>query len=516
MYIDYDQIDYNDPKTWDLICNGYTKGCFQIQSFLGRSWCKKIKPHNIEELSALIALIRPGCLEVIIDGKSVPQHYADRKNGIEPVEYFHLSLESILKNTYGLLIYQEQSIKIAQKLGGFNASEADILRKNIGKKDAIGMAATEKQFLVGAEKTGIVNQEEAKEIFSWIKKSQRYQFNASHSISYSINAYVSAYYKANNTLQFFRSFLNYAPEEPKSFEKISELVDDSKIFDIYIRTPDIRLGNIDFQEIPEKNEIICGLKCIRGVGESTIVKINDLLKSREVGAIGLNEWVFDIWPKIKSDAVISLISVGAFDFLNKPRKALIYLFQNTAKLTKNERAWIKEHGHKYATILPLLTDLSKTKKEGGGCHDARGSKKLLEIINNLKKPPFPLKDDVEWLVKTEKHLLGFSSMSRISVVDDYQSTSSCIDLLQNRVNNACVAVEIRDVRERTIKTGPNAGKTMAGLVIQDDSCVLDNVVIFSENFEAYQSLLEPNNCVRMVVYKPKDKDSIIVNKVEQL
>ena len=127
-------LNLSCSKTWDLISDGNTKGCFQLESRLGRSIAKKLKPSNIEELSALISILRPGCLEAIRDGKSVTNHYIDKKNGQESIDYFHPALEPILKTTYGEMIYQEQAMEIAKAIAGFNLQEADMLRKAIGKK----------------------------------------------------------------------------------------------------------------------------------------------------------------------------------------------------------------------------------------------------------------------------------------------------------------------------------------------------------------------------------------------
>lgn len=338
----------------------------------------------------------------------------------------------------------------------------------------------------------------------------------SHSVSYAQEAYLSAYLKAHHTLSFFRSFLNYTYEEPDAFEKISELVDDSKLFNIYVRTPDIRQGNTEFVEVPDKQLVIAGLRCVRGVGESAILKIESLLKSREVASLSVNDWLFEIWPHLSSDTCTNLISVGAFDYLKLDRKRLLFLYQNVLKLTDKEMQWAIDNKNRFNDTLSLLSELSKTKKNGGGTHSVKREQKVLEIIENIKSPPFSLEDDINWIVRTEKHLLGFSSSSRISVVDDYKATSSCLDLVNSRVQNACIAVEIRDVRERIIKNGDNKGKKMASIVMQDESCVIDNAVIFSEKYEEFHSLLEPANCVRMTVYKPKGKDSIIINHVEQL
>ena len=170
-------IDFNCAKTWNLFKEGKTKGIFQLESNLGKAWAKKVEPKNIEELAALISLIRPGTLKAVSDGKSMAQHYVDRKHGKDKVIYLHDSLEDILKSTYGVILYQEQSMLIAQKLAGFNLQEADDLRKAIGKKKADLMATIKTKFIEGCKKTRVVNEEIAKEIFSWIEKSSRYSFN---------------------------------------------------------------------------------------------------------------------------------------------------------------------------------------------------------------------------------------------------------------------------------------------------------------------------------------------------
>ena len=164
----FDINDFNDPNAWDLICEGRTKGVFQLESQLGRSWAKRVKPRNIAELAALISLIRPGCLKAYSDGKSMTQHYVDRKAKKDPVTYPDDSLEEILSETYGVLVYQEQSMRIAQKLAGFDLKDADQLRKAIGKKKADLMEKVKKSFLEGAEKQGFITKEVAEEIFGCI------------------------------------------------------------------------------------------------------------------------------------------------------------------------------------------------------------------------------------------------------------------------------------------------------------------------------------------------------------
>ena len=146
---DFNINDFDDPDVWDLICEGRTKGVFQLESQLGRSWAKRVKPRNISELAALLSLIRPGCLKAISEGKSMTQHYVDRKANKDPVTYPDDSLEEILSETNGVLVYQEQSMRIAQKLAGFDLKDADQLRKAIGKKKADLMEKVKRKFLVG-------------------------------------------------------------------------------------------------------------------------------------------------------------------------------------------------------------------------------------------------------------------------------------------------------------------------------------------------------------------------------
>ena len=179
----HDDINFNCSKTWDLLSDGNTKGCFQLETRLGKSMSKKLKPENVEQLSALISILRPGCLEAIRDGKSVSNHYIDKKNGEESVDYYHPALETVLKTTYGEMIYQEQAMNIAKQIAGFNLQEADNLRKAIGKKKPEEMAKLKKKFIAGAKKLKIVNSDEAEEIFGWIEinilsliKNRNYEF----------------------------------------------------------------------------------------------------------------------------------------------------------------------------------------------------------------------------------------------------------------------------------------------------------------------------------------------------
>ena len=269
-------IDYDCEKTWSLFSEGKTKGVFQLESNLGRSWSKKLQPKNMEELSALIALFRPGCLKAISDGKSMTQRYIDRKRGIEEVTYLDSALEDILKPTYGVLVYQEQSMRIAQKIAGFDLQEADVLRKAIGKKKAGLMAQVKESFLEGSEKVGLVTSDIAEEIFSWIEKSSRYSFNKSHAVAYAMCSYWSAYYKAHHTEEFFLSYLYYANEKQDPHEEIYELTSEAKLFDIETKTPNICSFSEKFNS--KNGALYFGVKDIKSLTGKTGDKVMDAVE----------------------------------------------------------------------------------------------------------------------------------------------------------------------------------------------------------------------------------------------
>lgn len=168
----------NCPATWKLISDGYTVGIFQLESSLGQQWAKQLKPEHLEHMSALGSLLRPGCLRAYDEnGISMTKHFCLRKNGEEEPTAFHPLLEPILRKTYQIMAYQEQSLAIVNAIGGFSLSEADSLRRAIGKKKTDDMAKVEKEFIIKAQEFSKISEEEAKQIFSYIKASQRYLFN---------------------------------------------------------------------------------------------------------------------------------------------------------------------------------------------------------------------------------------------------------------------------------------------------------------------------------------------------
>lgn len=176
--LNIDEYNFECRRTWDFLATGLNKGVFQLESRLGKTTMKRLMPQNIDHLAALVSIIRPGCLEARLDdGKNLTEHYILRKNNEEPAEAFHPAIAEILKDTYQLLIYQEQSMLIAEEIAGFTPQESDTLRKIVGKKLVEKMPALRKMFLEGCEKIAVVSEEDAKKVFDWIEKGGRYLFN---------------------------------------------------------------------------------------------------------------------------------------------------------------------------------------------------------------------------------------------------------------------------------------------------------------------------------------------------
>lgn len=176
--MDMYNLPLNCKKTWNLISSGRTRGVFQLESNLGRSYSKKLEPDKMAHLSALISLLRPGCLNALLDGKSMTNHYVDRKHGREPVTYTHPLLEKYLSDTYGILVYQEQAIAIAKGIAGFTPEQANALRKAIGKKKADVLAKLREIFINGCISVSGFTKDVATELFNNIESSNRYAFNA--------------------------------------------------------------------------------------------------------------------------------------------------------------------------------------------------------------------------------------------------------------------------------------------------------------------------------------------------
>ena len=518
--------DFDDKATWQLFAEGKTKGVFQLESNLGKSWSKKLAPRNIEELSALIAIIRPGCLKAFVDGKSMTQHFIDRKHGREEVTYLHESLEEILLPTYGVLVYQEQSMRIAQKIAGFNLEEADELRKAIGKKKADLMAQVKKKFISGAKKVGMVNKEEAEEIFGWIEASSRYAFNKSHSISYAVCSYWSAFEKAHKTEEFFLSYLYYANEKQDPHREVYELISEAKLFDIQTRTPS--LANFQPKFNVKRHKIYFGVKDIKSLtgktGDKVVVGVDEAEKElgKKIIKFSWVEILFFFSTKVNSTAFKALASIGFFrdfDGLVTRNKAL-YDYEIFRTLTKAEQTWLCKNynDRKWEDFTKALQDLAPTKKNGGGTSKVERQQIVENEIQLLQNPPYDLQDDPNWIIDQETKFLGCPiTLTRVEASNTSHANTSCKDIINGKKGkDICVAASVNRISEYKIKKGDSKGKMMAFLTIEDESGILDSVVLFPNVKDKYKYILyEGNNLVFCGSVSKKD-DSLIVDKIHEI
>ena len=510
----FDINDFDDPDVWDLICEGRTKGVFQLESQLGRSWAKRVKPRNISELAALLSLIRPGCLKAISEGKSMTQHYVDRKANKDPVTYPDDSLEEIQSETYGVLVYQEQSMRIAQKLAGFDLKDADQLRKAIGKKKADLMEKVKKSFLEGAEEQGFITKEVAEEIFGWIEKSNRYAFNKSHAVSYAINAYWSAYCKHYKPIEFYVSYLNHSDRKPDSQKELKELIVDAKSLDLETYPPRLQHLHTDFTA--NENTIFYGLRHIKNVGQKECEKIRDI--EEDISEYSWLDVLINIIQKcrINKRAVISLISVGAFNGKNNTtsRQRMLYEFDSWKKLTATETKYICENYKNYKTLADCVEGYINSNKV-----NKRRLPTVIDIMNTLENPMYSLDDDVQTIAADEQKYMGCAlTCSQVDGFHTNFSISMCKDVARGTIRNKThLAVQLNEVRPYKTKRGKNPGQTMAFIVAEDSSGVLDGITIFPEQYEQFKDLLiEENTVILSGEVSKKENTSVIVSKVTQI
>ena len=502
---DTNDIRFDCIKTWDLIAEGNTKGVFQLESRLGQSMSKKLKPENIEQLSALISIMRPGCLEAFRDGKSVSNHFIDKKNGSESIDYFNEALEPILKNTYGEMVYQEQAMEIAKDIAGFNLQEADMLRKAIGKKKPEEMAKIKNKFIDGCKKINKVSIDEAEQIFGWIEKSQRYSFNKSHAVSYAVNAYISAFAKAHFPLVFFLSYLRLAKDKIKPHEEILELIINAKTMGIYVFGPDLRLKNKEF--VISDKKIYFGLTNIKGVGDAVFIKLFDLIKDKDLYQYSWLNMLFEVLLNINSTAAKALISSGALDYYKIPRNKMLHEYAMLVELTNKEigiclQTEIKNKELKNILRFLLTQKISKPRQQ-----------KILSIINQLENPSYSLDDSIEWLSDNERELLGASiTCTKTDSYDSSYANTDCGNIQSfNTDKQFFIVAEIDSYNVIKTKRGKNPGQEMCFLKLSDSYGSID-CVVFPDEYSEMKNLLEIGRVLMFNGQKSKKDHTPVVKK----
>ena len=301
--IDWSRISLNDEKTMQLFGDGRTDAVFQFESGGMQEICRRLKPKELEDLSALNALYRPGP----IDGGMIDDYIA-RHRGEKRVRYLVPQMEEILKNTYGVLVYQEQIMQLAQKLAGYSLGEADMMRRAMGKKKREEMARHEVRFITGAVERGIPR-DKAVSIFNLMAQFADYGFNRSHSIAYAYLAFQTAYLKAHHPAHFYAAVLSHeADDSAKVYKYSTEL----RTMGLRLLPPDVNESDEGFT--PSEGAVRFGLSAIKGIGTSTVRAIAEARSSGKFTSL------LDFASRIDQGSIgrrglESLITSGAFDSL---------------------------------------------------------------------------------------------------------------------------------------------------------------------------------------------------------
>jgi len=320
--LDITKINQNDQKIFSLLSTGETTGLFQLESAGMREAITQMKPNKFDDIIALVALYRPGPMS------NIPI-YNDCKNGIKEPDYIHPTLKEILKPTYGIIIYQEQVMQIAQILAGFTAGEADILRRAMGKKKKAELDKQKERFISGAIKNGIAK-DVANFVFTKIEPFAQYGFNKSHAAAYALIAYQTAYLKTYYKEDFIAATMS---TELTNTSKLREFVEELKKLNIEIIKPSINKCFSDFRAIDGK--LVYGLGAIKNVGFEAITNI---VKERQVNGVfkSFTDFIQRVNAKdVNKLQLEGLVKAGVFDEFNKDRNKILTSIPKIIQTIKN-------------------------------------------------------------------------------------------------------------------------------------------------------------------------------------
>jgi DNA polymerase-3 subunit alpha len=333
--LDIDRIPLDDEETLALLCRGDSIGVFQLEGAPMRALMRSLAPSSFEDVAALIALYRPGPMAA-----NMHNDYADRKNGRKPIDYFHPDAEEILADTYGLMIYQESVMRVAQRFAGYSLAQADSLRKAMGKKSREVMAKEKQAFVDGVEATGY-ERKLGQALFDTIEQFADYAFNKSHSFGYGYITFQTAYLKAHFPAEYLSALLTSVKT---NLDKAAIYLAECRTMGIEVTVPDINRSVSDFAPVVDpdtgRSSIVFGLSAVRNVG-SGLVSL--LLQERE--ANGPFADFYDFCERVdyqvlNKKTLESLIKAGAFDSVGHPRLGLLQAFESIVDATITRR---REH-----------------------------------------------------------------------------------------------------------------------------------------------------------------------------
>jgi len=456
--VDLSSIPLDDDKVFTMLSNGETTGVFQLESAGMRRVAKSLKPERFSDITAMVALFRPGPMELISD-------FIDGKHNPERVKYPHPDLKPILEETYGIPVYQEQVLQIANLMAGYSLGEADLLRRAIGKKKRSLMVKEQKKFIAGAQKKGYTKKI-AETIWSFIEKFVGYGFNKAHSASYAMIAYQTAYMKVNYPLEYMAAFLTIESQAASVTreEKLAQAVEECRRMGIRLLPPDINRSHWGFAiesslKTQDKGAIRFGLSAVKNAGG---VAVETILSSREKG--GLFTTLTDFCSRVDTrkankKVIESLIRVGAMDQFGKRSAQLAAL-----------------------DTIRQQAALSAREIESGQAGLFEPTAKELSL-----KDPLPEMDELPQseLLAAEKELLGLYLTEHPMA----QALSRMHRIVPEKINEVIEATtSTREVRVggvinrlKRFNTKNNNGE-MAFVTIEDESGSLE-MVVFPRLFE---------------------------------
>ena len=350
LKMELSQIPLDDPKVFELLGLGSTPGIFQLESSGMRDLLIKLKPENFKEIIALVALYRPGPLK-----SGMVEEFIRRKHGEGSVRYDLPELKEILNDTYGVIVYQEQVMRIASSLANFSLEDADMLRRAMSKKDPKEMEMQKEKFLEGARKNRI-NLKKAEKIFDLMAKFAEYGFNKSHSAAYALIAYQTAYLKAHYPIEFMAALLT---SEVQNADKILKYIAECREMGIEILPPDINESNRNFTAIG--SQIRFGLAAVKNVGDAAI---DAIMKEREER--GKFQSLHDFCKrvdlrKVNRRVVESLIKCGAFDFSKASRSQMLAVLEDL--LDRSQSAQRKKGEAQLSMLMPNVREAEENYPE---------------------------------------------------------------------------------------------------------------------------------------------------------
>ncbi|HYO60809.1 MAG TPA: DNA polymerase III subunit alpha, partial [Actinomycetota bacterium] len=457
--VDVDGLALDDPLVYQMLCRGDSDGVFQLESEGMRRLLCQLKPDRFEEIMALIALYRPGPMEQI-------PAYIECKHDPSKVRYLHPALEAITKETYGVLVYQEQIVLLLQKLAGYSPGQADLVRKAIGKKKRDIMAAEEPRFIEGCGKVGLAKAE-AEKLWKLIQPFADYSFNRAHSACYAYVAYQTAWLKAHHPVEYMAALLTSVKDRKDDKPKYLHM---ARKMGIPVLIPDVNESEVDFT--PSDGSIRFGLSAIRHVGEGVVTKIIEARNRK-----GRFTSFFDFCRKVdyiclNKKTIESLIKAGAFESFGHTRRGLLEVYEDVTSEICAQRK--QEEAGQFSLF------------GGGASPDANGvthADRAIPMDEDPKSILLAQEKDMLGLFVSDHPLLGIEGL--LARLCDCSLTS-----LESRPPGEVLTVGgmLSGLRKKVTKSGG----VMVLLDLEDVSGASVEVVVFPTAYEKYAGLLEPD------------------------